>query len=93
MYERMLNRIRQLVLERRYVVTLHAYDEMAADGLGVWDVEAAILRGNVIEQQRDRDTAERKYRVTGTALDNRQIEVVVKVGPTGKLVIVTAYAL
>lgn len=44
MFERILTRIRQLLLERHYVVTLHAYDEIAADGFDVWDVEAALLR-------------------------------------------------
>ena len=93
MFARTLKQIQQLVLARHYVITLHAYDEMGADGLSVWDVESALLSGAVSEQQRDRETAERKYRVAGTALDGREIEVVTKIGPTGKLVIITVYAL
>jgi len=85
------NQIRQLVLTRRYVVTMHAYDEMAADSISAWDLEAALLNGTVEEQQRDRETAERKYRIAGTALDDRPIEVVAKIGPAGKLVVITAY--
>lgn len=93
MYERVLNRIRQLVLERRYIVTVHAYDEMAADNFAIWDVESALLNGKIIEQQRDRVTGERKFRIAGVGLDNRRMEVVVKVGVTGKLIIITVYAL
>ena len=73
-------------------MTLHAYDEMAADSLSLWDVESALLNGEVLEQQRDRQSAERKYRIGGRSLDERSLEVVAKVGPTGKLVIITVYA-
>jgi len=92
MHDKVLSQVRRLVLERRYVITLHAYDEMAADSLALWDVESALLNGQVLEQQRDRQTAEVKYRVGGRALDERSIEVVVKIGPTGKLIILTVYA-
>jgi hypothetical protein len=91
MLDQTRNQIRQLVLARRYVVTLHAYDEMAADNISVWDLEAALLNGTVQEQQRDRETSERKYRVAGSALDERPIEVIAKIGPTGKLIVITAY--
>ncbi|MFH1037906.1 MAG: DUF4258 domain-containing protein [PVC group bacterium] len=93
MYGRVLNRIRQLVLERRYIVTVHAYDEMGADNFAIWDVESALLNGTIVGQQRDKDTGERKFRVAGEGLNNRKIEVVVKVGATGKLIIITVYAL
>jgi len=92
MHERLLRQVRQLVLERRYVVTLHAYDEMAADSLTLWDVESGVLNGEVLELQRDRQSAELKYRIGGRSLDNRSLEVVAKIGPTGKLVIITVYA-
>jgi hypothetical protein len=92
MHERIARQFRQLVLERQYVVTLHAYDEMAADSLSLWDVESALLNGEVLEQQRDRQSAEPKYRIGGRSLDGRSLEVVAKVGPTGKLVIITVYA-
>jgi len=36
MHEQFLNRARNLVIERHYAVTAHAYDEMAADDLTVW---------------------------------------------------------
>jgi len=91
MYERFIKRIRHLVLERRYIVTLHAYDETSADDLSIWDVESALLNGQIVERQRDRQTTEHKLRINGMALDDTKIEVIVKFGPTGKLIIITVY--
>ena len=45
-----LQAIREAVLEHRYALSEHAYDEMDADALDVLDVEAAILTGRVEEE-------------------------------------------
>lgn len=71
----------------------HAYDEMAADNLAVWDVESVVLTGKIAERQRDRTTSENKYRLRGKTLDGSAVEVIVKFGATGKLVVITVYAL
>lgn len=42
-------------------MTLHAEDEMNADGLTIYDVESVILTGQISERQRDRDPDEWKY--------------------------------
>ncbi|OHB76525.1 MAG: hypothetical protein A2Z25_03050 [Planctomycetes bacterium RBG_16_55_9] len=93
MYDRVLNRMRRFVVQRRYVVTAHACDEMAADDLAIWDVESAILTGKIVEKQRDRTTSENKYRLRGKTLDASEVEVLVKFGVTGKLVVITVYSL
>ena len=93
MYSRMLKRLRGLVLGSRYVVTLHAYDEMAADELTVWDVESAFLTGEILERQKDVESSESKYRLRGSSLGGAPVEVVAKLSVTGKLVIITVYAL
>lgn len=93
MYDRVLNRMRKLVLERRYIVTAHAYDEMAADDFAVWDVESAFLTGKIVERQKDRVTSENKYRLRGEALNGSSLEVVAKFGATGKLLVITVYTL
>jgi hypothetical protein len=61
LFDRYLKRMRELVRTRQYVMTLHAEGEMEADGLTVYDVESAILIGQIIEQQKDRASAEWKY--------------------------------
>lgn len=93
MYPRILKRLRNLVLTSEYIVTVHAYDEMAADDLTVWDVESAFLTGEVLERQRDVKTSESKYRVRGTCMNGSSVEVIAKVAVTGKLIIITVYSL
>jgi hypothetical protein len=88
----MLLRIRELVRAGRYVVTLHASEEMESDGLTLYDMEHCILVGRVVRRQRDRATGERKFLVHGDALNGIQVVVVAKIGPTGKLVVITVYA-
>ena len=47
MASRELERIRNAILDQRYTLTEHAYDEMAEDNLDVLDVESAILTGEI----------------------------------------------
>lgn len=91
MFEDVLRRFRSKVRLRRYVVTVHADEEMDEDDLSVFDVESAILTGTVVERQRDRKTREWKYVVRGQAAEGNLIGVVGKLSPTGHLVIITAY--
>ncbi len=65
MYDAELKRMRDLIRTRRYVMTLHAEDEMDADGLTIFDIESVILTGQITERQRDRQSDEWKYLVSG----------------------------
>ncbi len=47
MASRDLERIRNAILDCRYTLTEHAYDEMEEDHLDVLDVESAILTGMI----------------------------------------------
>ena len=90
---RILIRMRERVRKRLYVMTLHAEEEMDNDGLTIFDVESVILTGELIEQQRDRKTRDRKYLVRGETVGGAQTAVVVsRFGPTDKLVILTVYS-
>lgn len=91
MFEAELRRMRDLVRTRRYVMTLHAEDEMDADGLSIFDVESVILTGVITERQRDRTSDEWKYLVRGRSLAATAVTVVVKFSPTGKLVFITVF--
>ena len=86
-----MNALESGIRERRYVVTLHALDEMDEDAMSVFDVERAILTGEIIERQRDQAMREWKYGVRGNAVDGRRIMVVSKLGSTDKLVVITAW--
>jgi len=89
---RTLDQLREKVRTRQYVMTLHAEDEMDNDGLTIFDIESVILTGEIIEQQRDRKSRERKYLVRGQTVAGDETAVIVsKFGPTNKLVILTVY--
>ena len=91
MFERVLKEFQDKIRRRQYVMTLHAEEEMDDDRLSIFDVESAILTGQIMERQRDRRTREWKYVVTGTATDGTHASVVVKLSQTGRLVILTTY--
>ena len=93
MYERILKRICEKIRNRLYVMTQHARKEMIDDELSIYDVEHGILTGRILERQKDAETAEWKYRVRGKTFKKYNVETIVKLSPTGKLVIITLYLL
>ena len=64
---------------------------MEDDSLTVFDVERVVLTGEILGRQKDKKTYEWKYLVHGTTIDDRGAEIVLKIGPTGSLVVITAY--
>ena len=91
MFNRVLALIKERMWEGRYVMTLHAEEEMDSDNLEIFDVENAVLTGRIIERQRDRITREWKYLLRGQTLSETSVIVVLKLSPTGKAVILTIY--
>jgi hypothetical protein len=91
MYESIRDKMRELVRNLAYVMTIHGEEEMESDYLSILDVENAILSGEIVEHQRDESTHESKYIVSGKTLDDSPIAVVAKLGLKGKLVIITVY--
>jgi Domain of unknown function (DUF4258) len=90
-FERVLKRFRDKIRRRRYVMTVHAEEEMDDDRLSVFDIESAILTGRIVERQRDRRTREWKYVINGHGLDGTGVGVVAKLSPSAYLVILTTY--
>ncbi len=93
MFDRILKRMREKIRSRQYIMTCHARKEMNYDDLTIYDVERAILTGEMLERQKDITTTEWKYRIRGKTVGDSKVEVVAKLAPTGKLVIITVYAL
>ena len=91
MFERILKRMRENVRKRQYVMPLHAEEEMNDDGLTIYDVEHGILTGEILERQKDKVTAEWKYRISGETVEGVEVEVIAKLSPSGRLVIITVY--
>ena len=86
-----LSKIRECIRSLNYVVSIHAAEELDDDNLTILDLENIILTGEIIERQRDSRTREVKCVVRGATLDERHAETVIKIGPIGKLLVITAY--
>lgn len=92
MHDRILEKMRDKIRTREYVMTVHAEEEMDADGLSIFDVESAFLTGRIIERQWDLAWGDRKYVIRGRPLEgDDSVSVVAKLGPTGKVVVLTVY--
>ena len=87
-----LQRIRQLVIDRRYYLSAHAEEEMWEDELERADIEHCILRGG-IEKRMTKDIRGTRYRIEGPARDERLIHVICRFHEVKDLVIITVYAL
>lgn len=91
MHERLLKRFRDKIRARAYVMTVHAEEEMTEDDFTIYDIERGILTGRILERQKDSTSDESKYRVRGKTITGDPIELLTKLSPTGKLVIITVY--
>ncbi len=91
MFERILKHMREKIRKRQYIMTVHAEEEMNDDRLTIYDVENGIFTGEILERQKDTVTAEWKYRIKGQTISGEEVEMIAKMSPTGKLVIITVY--
>ena len=51
MYDRILKRMQEKIRTRRFVMTLHAEEEMDDDELSIFDIDRCILTGKITERQ------------------------------------------
>ena len=84
-------RIRHRIRTLAYVVTAHAAEELDDEDLSILDLENIVLTGQISDTQRDRTTREVKYVIQGVTLNGDAGEVVLKVSPAGRLVVITVY--
>lgn len=87
-----IRRFRRLIRTLNYFVSTHAAEELEDDNLSILDLENIVLTGQITERQRDARTGEVKCVISGVTLDGSIAEAVVKVGFTGKLIVITVYA-
>jgi len=91
MFERILKEMRDKIRRREYIMSFHAEEGMNDDDLSVFDVEQCVLTGKILERQKNRVTAEWKYKISGRSISGGEVETIAKLSPTGKLVIITVY--
>jgi hypothetical protein len=91
MYPRVLDKVRALVRQGEYVLSIHAENELADDLFTERDLETAILNGEIVRRQRDR-IGRAIHIIERTANDRRGMTAVVQLLETRQvLVVVTVY--
>jgi hypothetical protein len=85
--------IRRKMRNREYEFAVpHFFEEMADDGMDMSDVESVVLNGR-IRRRFTRDLCGARHEVVGPATDGRQVAVICRIKETGKLLLITTYAL
>ncbi|HSK72774.1 MAG TPA: DUF4258 domain-containing protein [Pyrinomonadaceae bacterium] len=87
-----LQRIRQKILQKQFVFSSHAIDEMLEDEIKPFDVDEVkkcLLSGSI--RKREIDINGSKYTISGKTSDGWLLEVVVRFRTDGKLLIITNY--
>ena len=88
-----IERIREKIRLRQYDMTAHAAEEMAEDGLGIVDMEHAVLAGRVVRIERE-DPRGNKHVIEGVAMDGvTPVGVVGRFTGGGRYLIITIYAI
>lgn len=88
-----IDTIRTKFEDEDYELTIpHFFEEMADDHLIFQDIEMAIARGR-INRRFTRDPRGTRYEVVGPATDGRDIAIICRIKSTGKLLLITTYAL
>lgn len=91
MAPRVIDHLRAKIRDGLLLVPFHAANELDDDEISILDVEQVVLTGDVIQRQRDSQTRERKYVIRGETLAGEAACCVVKVGPTGRVILITAW--
>ena len=88
-----LEAIRSAILDGRYALSEHAYEEMDNDRLDVLDVESAVLTGKIAQTLTD-DPRGIRYVVEGKACDQiADVAVVVRFVISDQMLVITVYQL
>ena len=91
MSQRLLDRIRDAILDGKYDLTCHVIDEMAEDGLSIFDIESAVLAGQIIMTETD-DPRGPRCTIVGLGGDRKiEVGVVGRFTETGIYLIITVY--
>jgi len=83
--------MRECIRTHNYRMTEHAQDEAWKDDIAAEDIENTINYGYIIEKQKDRETGEAKFVIRNILKYQQGVEVVAKIGFTGRLYILTVY--
>jgi uncharacterized protein DUF4258 len=88
---RIIDRLRAKIRDGLLLIPFHAANELDDDEISILDVEQIILTGDIVQRQRDPRTRERKYVIRGDTVAGKAACCVVKIGPTGRIVLITTW--
>lgn len=86
-----LDRIERVVAKGDFVVTLHADEELRADRLTGQELRSALLSGHIVERQLNEGSGESKFRIRGRTHFGAEVEVICRLSPRQKVIIITVY--
>ena len=91
MPRRIIERIREQIRLGQYDMTRHAQEEMAEDSLDIFDVEHAVLNGELIRKEKG-EFRGTKYTIRGKGINQQTvIGIVGRFTETGRFLIITVY--
>ena len=86
----MIDKIREKIRLLQYDMTIHAMEEMAEDNLDIFDIEHAILEGQISQVEKG-DPRGTKYVIEGFAVDMQTSVGTVGRFTNGRYLIITVY--
>ena len=93
MYEQELKRMRQAVKAGRVRFTVHAVEELAAEGYAETDAYNCILTGEIVEDQYDLRYRQVKYVIFGDAQNGAEIGLIARFDAVPGIVVITVFQL
>lgn len=88
-----IHTIREKIARQEHEFAIpHFFEEMANDNLVFADIEMAITHGR-IRHKFTRDPRGIRYEVIGPTTDEREIAIICRIKSTGRLLLITTYAL
>ena len=90
--KRTIDKLRRLIRDQEYDISIHANEEMSRDELISIDIENAVLTGRITKRF-TKEARGTRYEVTGQALDGRPVAVICRILGNSWLRIVTVFAL
>ena len=89
--QKLIKKIKDVIRTGNYDITHHAFEEMAEDKIGIFDVENAILSGKIVKIEKD-DLRGTKYIINWVGTNQTTlIGVVGRFKETGVFLMITVY--
>jgi hypothetical protein len=87
-----IDALRAKILQDNYELTGHTFEEAREDEVSLVDIENVILYGEIVKAF-SHDRRGKRYLIEGHGLDKRLLHVVCRILASGKLRIITVYAM